>query len=99
MGYRKRAAIKGQKVRRVTFGIDALTDAAVQIKARQDGTSFSAALSALARVGLMNTPGLMDTIRLEVMEAVKASLIETGYDLGFADMMARANKGKGDGSI
>ena len=94
MGYTKRPVIKGQKVRRVTATIDAMTYAAIQVKARQDGVSFSAALSALARVGMMHTPGLLDSLKQEVMEVVKASLIETGYDLGFADMLARANKGK-----
>ena len=103
-GYRKRKPIKGQKVRRVTSSIDSLTYAAILVKARRDGTSVSAALSALARSGMMHEPGLMDAVKQEVMEVVKASLIETGYDLGFADMLARANaklpaEGVTDGSI
>ena len=39
----------------------------------------------------MHEDGLMDAVKQEVMEVVKRSLIETGYDLGFADMLARAN--------
>ena len=82
----------------MTSAIDSMTDAAIQVKARRDGSSYSAALCALARSGMMHEPGLMDAIKQEVMEVVKASLIETGYDLGFADMLAAANNSPAEGA-
>lgn len=87
-GYKKRRAIKGQRTRRVNCSIDSITDAATQVKARRDGTSFSAALCQLAMTAVINDPELMDAIKLEAIEVIKSSLIETGYTVEEAHALA-----------
>ena len=90
-GLRRRRSIKGQKTRRVNVSVDSVTDAAIQVKARRDGTSFSAAMCQLATSGMVHEEGLMDAIKLEAIAVIKASLIETGYEEGFAHALAVNN--------
>ena len=69
-GYKKRKAVKGQRTRRVNVSVDSITDAATQVKARRDGTSFSAALCQLAMTAVINDPELMVAIKLEAMDVL-----------------------------
>ena len=87
-GYKKRKAVKGQRTRRVNVSIDSITDAATQVKARRDGTSFSAALCQLAMTAVINDPELMTAIKIEAIEVMKSSLLATGYDPEFANALA-----------
>ena len=90
-GLKRRRSIKGQKTRRVNVSVDTITDAAIQVKARRDGTSFSMAMCALATSGMTHDPDLMIAIKQECFAVIRASLIETGYEEGLAHALVVNN--------
>ena len=89
MGYKPRKQIKGQKVRTVCIGIDAVTDCAVRVLMKREGTSFSAALCALATASAIRDEGMMAAIRELVASSVEATMADTGYHPGLSRELAR----------
>ena len=94
-GYKKRKAVKGMRTRRVNVSVDSITDAACKVKAELDGTSFSAAMCQLAMTAVINDPELLELVKIEAIEVMKASMIAAGYGPDFSNALA---KGVGDAS-
>ena len=89
MGYTKRKAIKGQKVRIVSVGIDAVTDCAVRVLMEREGMSFSAALCALATASAIKDPEMMAAIKALVADKLAETMEDTGYHPGLSREIAR----------
>ena len=89
MGYTKRKAIKGQKVRIVSVGIDAVTDCAVRVLMKREGLSFSAGLCALATASALKDSDMMAAIKALVADKLAETMEDTGYHPGLSRELAR----------
>ena len=89
MGYTKRKAIKGQRVRVVGVSIDAVTDCAVRVLMKREGMSFSAGLCALATASALKDSEMMAAIKVLVAGKLEETMAETGYHPGLSRELAR----------
>ena len=90
MGYtKKRKAIKGQRVRVVSVGIDAVTDCAVRVLMKREGMSFSAGICALATASALKDSEMMAAIKALIADRLAETMEETGYHPGLSRELAR----------